>query len=139
MENLTKPRLAVLWDVEVGEPFTIVHKGREFTDLTLSQEGYVLGDVPIYVIFDAINDPDRVYKQVRLTEAELAICKALGAKWLTKSNRFALNAVHMWSQKPEERINGEFYGDDIWIGCVNGALMRSVHYGACICVEEAGK
>ena len=135
-----KPRLAVLWNVEVGEPFTIVHEGREFTDLTLSQEGYVFGDVPVYVIFDAINDPARVHKQVRLTEQELELCRMFEVKYLTRNvNSWC---VHMWHTRPSENEGGmgKYYAIDIReaseIGAVDARFFPSIEPGDCICVEE---
>lgn len=89
-------------------------------------------------IFDIINHPESIIRAPRMTEAELAICKAVGAKWVSRG-AFGTKSVVLWDEKPECFDDGTFGSTDtahklarMYTG------FESVHPGECICVEEAG-
>ncbi len=73
-----------------------------------------------------------------LTEPEIAIMQAMGAKWVSRDENRYDGSVDLWMEKP-------LYGDGMYNNtCENGlaatihnsALFTSVHPGECIEVEE---
>ena len=84
-----------------------------------------------------ISCPEDIIPSPMLTEPELAICKAVGAKWVSRDKES--DSVDLWGVKPiKERgfykVNGEYP-----IATVRDDLFPSVKPGDCICAEEAGE
>ena len=75
----------------------------------------------------------------RLTEQELAICKAVGAKWVSFDDTNE-DVVDIWTIKPETRMfdgKRHYYEQSTeHIACVNSYLFPSLKPGDCINVEE---
>ena len=74
----------------------------------------------------------------RLTAPEIAIMRAVGAKWVSRDENRYDGSVDLWMEKP-------LYGDGMYNNtCENGlaatihnsALFPSVHPGDCIDLEE---
>ena len=135
-----KPRLAEVLGVDVGEKFRVHPCSCYFW---IRPDGDQTSDKPglekvqeLGWILNAINHPENIIRAPRLTEAELAICKAVGAKWVSY-DRFAgehATEVTLWGREPKE-MNGR-YTDGEYIGHVYYRKFPSVHHGDCICVEE---
>lgn len=73
----------------------------------------------------------------RLTPAELAICKAVGAKWVSRDKDEYF--VILRSAEPVENGNGCFCtaeDSESWIADVGVGLFPSVKPGDCICVYD---
>lgn len=71
----------------------------------------------------------------RLTEKELAICKALEAKWVSRNDNG--NSVLLWGDKPSlEEGCGKYYYGAVMIADVCFWEFPSVRPGDCIYVEE---
>lgn len=73
----------------------------------------------------------------RLTPEELEICKALGAKWITRS----LESEHfcsLWSIKPSfDKIESHYFtGVEGYVATISSNKFPSVKPGDCINVEE---
>ena len=144
MEKKDKPRLAEVLGVEVGARFRI--KG-EASTYFLDKEGIMRFDSTheksVSGIYTAINHPESIIRAPRLTEPELAICKAVGAKWVSRDQQEPglddESHVVLWWGKPSLSDCGVYAnlsGDDT--GTLPASLFPSVHPGDCICVEEAG-
>ena len=67
----------------------------------------VQGDVVCW----AINHPESIIRVPRLTEKELAICKAHGAKWVSRG-ALGSKTVVLWDEKPECFDDGTFGSTD---------------------------
>ncbi len=145
MSESKKPRLAEVLGVEVGERFHIdsEYGGRE---IWIDKDGDVCtcGDGPLdpFDIFDAINHPESIIRNPRLTEPEIAICKAVGAKWVSK-NKYGARRVALWDAKPifDEGMFSITEDDEHSvtigvIGRISDVLFPSVKPGACISVDE---
>lgn len=77
-----------------------------------------------------------------LTKKEIAIMKAVGAKWVSRDtdDNGDDGIVELWDEKPN--YNSTFFfgnGDSVVLGRIAGSLFPSVHPGECICVEEVEK
>lgn len=136
----SKPRLAEVLGVEVGERF----KMGNFPELVyITEDGNIVstgsGAICSKWITDAINHPESIIRAPRLTEAELAICKAVGAKWVSMDNV----GIHadLWAEEPirNEKIFVQSPESRGAIASVRSCLFPSVGPGDCICVEEAGE
>ena len=83
------------------------------------------------------NDPALITRRPRLPPSELDICKAVGAKWVSRDTHDG-DTVELYTEKPERGDFGEYYSaDDEWIANIDSRLFPSVKPGDCICVEEA--
>ena len=152
MENLTKPRLAEVLGMEVGQKWRVECREESINsvEVYMNENGQLIGvpAVPAVVgasiLLTAINHPECIICTKRLTEPELAICKATGAKWVSMSRiTIGKPIVSLWDKKP--MFDGLFYfvpEDDEnnivegTIGTINQNLFPSVQPGDCICVEE---
>ena len=136
-----KPRLAEVLGVDVGERFLTPWFP---TQLYVSDDGDLIWDENDNVCFDGkllqyiINYPESIIRIPRLTEAELAICKYVGAKWVSKDKIRDDGGVSLWRKKPD-------YWDELYDSEESDALIATffdkdvfsnVHPGDCICVEE---
>lgn len=130
-----RPRLAELLGVEVDEVFTY-NRRRFFID----KKGVVrLKDVyPHHLldgafVYEMIEQPENIIKSNRLTDAELTICKSMGAKYVSKNADG--HSVELWEEKPEIDIHN-FYsipkGDSI--ASIEDRLFPSVKPKECISV-----
>lgn len=152
MENKDKPRLAEVLGVEVGEKFAVKMEGCTTDSLIIGDDGFLryadttIADVFSLVLCRAINCPDSIIRTPRLTEAELAICKAVGAKWVSRNENSEY--VMLWNAKPSTiydedegkcYTNGDGKSNAKHIASVRAELFQSVKPDDCICVEEAGK
>lgn len=83
-----------------------------------------------------LKELDELQFKKHLTESELAICKAAGAKWLTKDKKEGFHTVALWKNKPQLN-NGAFShkNDEFSIACFLENVFPSVANGDCICVE----
>lgn len=132
-----KPRLAEILGVEVGERFNIdgyFQNGNTRVAFWVTEKGCYETDPPktdnsSYALLDAINHPESIIRAPRLTEAELAICKAVGAKWVSKDERISQD-INLWESKPKKDEIGTFSGQ--WFGRIHGALFPSVRPGDCL-------
>lgn len=74
----------------------------------------------------------------QLTDSELAICRAVGAKWVTRDKWS--DAVLLWRSRPLRMGEKDiFYGDPDGrhdLGRVNASLFRSVQPGDCVEVPD---
>lgn len=87
----------------------------------------------------------RVEEPVRLEpelgQRELAICRAAGAKWVTRESKgspFGTGDVTLWEQQPTRSKNGVYNanGNFRGIAVMNASVFPSVYPGDCINVEE---
>ena len=138
MEQKDKPRLAKVLGVDVGEKFAIKGHAGDKAIFCVNEKGIMcwkgVGVDNVTAIFTAINHPELIIRTPHLTELELAICKAVGAKWVSRDKES--DSVDLWGVKPiKERgfykVNGEYP-----IATVRDDLFPSVKPGDCICVEE---
>lgn len=69
----------------------------------------------------------------RLTPKELEICRAIGAKWISKDGHKSCS-IQFWKEKPEKGDDGLYCG--IRLGFLPNYCFPSVKPGDCICVED---
>ncbi len=127
-----RPRLADVLGVEVGEEF-IIREGPVDYKCVINQNGEA--DLSYWKIGYAINHPESVIRSPHLTEAEIAIMRAVGAKWVSKSGRIDSRA-ELWDTKPEKLSDGTYivFGADP-IARIKAQLFPSVKLGDCILLE----
>ena len=70
-----------------------------------------------------------------LTEPELTICKAVGAKWATRDYSSDDPPVVLWANEPQRAI--KIYMGCDYIASVRPNLFPSLKPGDCVNVEEA--
>ena len=137
--NMDKPRICEMLGVEVGERFNVYGN---CLDWHVDEKGHVVSDDDKRcvddVIYLAINHPESIIRAPRLTEAEMAICKAVGGKWVSRDKEEVW--ARLWNAKPEFELDGLHYRSDeaFLLALVDGNMFPSVNCGDCICVEEAG-
>ena len=73
----------------------------------------------------------------KLTQREMEICKAIGAKWVSRDgkNCYTSDSVDAWTERPEAQIRGSFWtrsGVCTRLACFDGSLFPSVQNGECI-------
>ena len=68
----------------------------------------------------------------RLTDPEIAIMRAVGAKWVSLDTISIDEAVALWSDKPENDESGDFCSPLSVIAIVTADLFPSVKPGDCI-------
>lgn len=142
--KLPKPRLAEILGVEVGERFLLQREDGTKVQFWVTESGQYATNPPMmngssYMMIDAINNPALVIKPPKLTKPELAICKAVGAKWVTLDS--TPSDVCLWKHKP---VNTDPIGNVKWgsisgsgvIACIGKSLFPSVHPGDCIEVND---
>lgn len=75
-----------------------------------------------------------------LTPQELEICRAVGAKWITRDTFGKHPSICLWNGKPykDESANIYFVCHDkvMILASVDESIFRSIKPGDCICVEE---
>ena len=137
MSEPKKPRLAEVLGVEVGEKFTLRDGKEELSGLHVEEDGTIHdryeASVSGSIYSFLINHPESIIRAPRLTEPEIAICKAVGAKWVAREKDSAWVTLHL--EKPEQFQPGN-YGYRDYIGTLDENLFPSVALGACISVDE---
>lgn len=92
-----------------------------------------------------IEHPELIIHKKTLTEDEIALCKLIGAKWVSRNASapfWYIESVDFWDDKPEMHIIGKdeknYYGlkSAKNISFVPANIMPSINPGDCICVEE---
>lgn len=91
---------------------------------------------------EILNHPEKIIHLSKLTVVELAICKAAGAKWVSRDEHSA-HFVELWAEKPKKNDSGVFCLSDEGylpgegaIGHLKCELFPSVGLGECINVKE---
>lgn len=143
-----KPRLAEALGVEENETWRYpglfglyrIHSGvREYWD---NNNGWLSCDCEEDLI-KIIAHPESIIRAPRLTEAELAIMRDTGAKYVSRNaaeeGPDCEASVVLWWTKPVKTECGVYANNDGGdTGTLPASLFPSVHPGDCICVEEAG-
>ncbi len=140
-----KPRLAEVLGVEVGETFKVEGVSVRFfigeDGMPKIYDGDSGLDVEGMDIYKAINHPESIIRAPRLTEPEIAIMRAVGAKWVSMDkykDKFGRTYVELWGEKPNGEIEKVY---DLEGGSalakILPELFPSVHPGDCIGMEDA--
>ena len=136
------PRLAEILGVKVGESFMIPNNGGSVT-FEITENGKFKTDPPnmvgsTYLLLEAIERPEIIIRQSRITPEELAICKAVGAKWLCMDD--AGFKAELWNTKPSKTDKGIYvaFGVDP-MARLQPYVFPSLKPGDCINVEELMK
>ena len=129
-----KPRLAEVLGVEVGEHFRVGDVGCDFW---IEADGWPRSELfdrntSSKWVVNAINHPESIIRAPRLTESEIAIMRAVGAKWVSLDTSSMDEAVALWSDKPENDESGDFCSPLSVIAIVTAARFPSVKPGECI-------
>lgn len=138
-----KPRLAKILGVEVGEKFKIQENGGLST-FEVTADGYFKTDPPnqvgsTYLLLDAINRPEIIIHQPSLTPGELAICKTIGANWVSREgDPDKALPIFLWDEKPTN-VNGKYATGVGSLARVSVQFFPSLKPGDCINVEELMK
>ena len=130
-----KPRLAEVLGVDIGERFAFRDGDKELPGLYVDSDGYIWGNgycVSNFVLCSLINHPESIIRAPRLTEPEIAIMRAVGAKWVSLDTSSMDEAVALWSDKPENDESGDFCSPLSVIAIVTAARFPSVKPGECI-------
>ena len=140
MDKLDKPRLAEMLGVEEDEVWTYpgligpyrVHDGIRQYKVRKGNWCNCANEVDLAEI---INHPESIIRVPSLTEPELAICRAMGAKWVSRDDD--VRSVELWREKPRKTNSGIYVGEQSGsrIAMVNPSLFPSVEPGDCIEVE----
>ena len=135
-----KPRLAEVLGVEEDEEWTFpgrketfrVHDGyleSKTVNLPWSKYSY-------WQICDIINHPESIIRAPRLTDAEIAIMRAVGAKWVSWDTEGNVR-VDLWDVKPFKAFNEIYVAQGVDpIARVKVELFPSVKPGDCVEVPE---
>ena len=140
MDKKDKPRLAEVLGVEVGEHFRVGDVGCDFW---IEADGWPRSELfdrntSSKWVVNAINHPESIVRGPRLTEPEIAIMRAVGAKWVSRDKGF--DDVFLWLDKPEVSEDNEGYYLSSKLGnCITSIRVRlfpSVKPGECLeCLE----
>lgn len=138
-----KPRLCGLLNVDVGEPFKFSTPNREYGKAYIAEDGVIWTEtVTGYThkvggnsVCWIINHPQTIKKlppKPKLTEAEISICKAMGAKWVSR-DCMSIN-VELWTEKPEEEKNSRevWYQGTTMVAHVVATLFPSISPRDCV-------
>ena len=136
------PRLAEILGVNAGEKFQIPINGSIVT-FEITGDGHFETTPPnivgsTYLLLEAIERPEIIIRQSRITPEELAICKAVGAKWLCMDD--AGFKADLWNTKPSKTDKGIYvaFGVDP-MARLQPYVFPSLKPGDCINVEELMK
>lgn len=143
--NADKPRLAKILEVEVGEKFKIPINGGVVT-FEITENGKFKTDPPnmvgsTYMLLEAIERPEIIIHQTRLTPDELTICKALGAKWVSRDDEepsFSSMDVRFWKSMPSKGSRSYYTteSDSDAIALCDAYLFPSLKSGDLVNVED---
>lgn len=132
MENIDNPRLADVLGVRYAEDF-IIRTPNGDVQCVITADGVPNCDYP-FIIY-AINHPESVIREQRLTEPEIAIMKATGTKWASRNAGAAY--VDLWADGPYlATTDNRFYSRNGLIARVHSTRMPSVGPGGCLRLEE---
>ena len=142
-----KPRLAEALGVEVGQKWRVVCPEEDINsvEVWLNEKGHLIGETLVagsVILCAAINHPESIIRAPRLTEPEIAIMRAVGAKWVSRNINNGVDcvvncaAVYLWKEKPSSSI-GLYFADGGPIATVNDPdLFPSVKPGDLIEYEK---
>lgn len=138
-----KPRVAELLGVEVGQKWRVVcpEEGVDSGEIWLNEKGYPINHPASYgivLLCTALNHPESIIKSPHLAEPEIAVCKAIGAKWVSHDSTG--DSVDLWLNKPVKH-NGMFSigdEDEEALAVIADILFPSVRPGDLIEVPERG-
>lgn len=145
MEKENKPRMAEVLGVEVGEKFRVVNVAQGFNEGQFSinisgdlvERGSPAASRTPALCF-AINHPESIVRLPRLTEPEIAIMRAVGAKWVSLDDTESIEYVYLWDYKPIfSDTNCEFGWDNgrPSVAQVLKNLFPSVEPGDCLSID----
>ncbi len=108
-ESSDKPRLAEVLGVEVGQKWRVVcpEEDIDSVEVWLNEKGHLIGETLVagsVILCAAINHPESIIRAPRLTEPEIAIMRAVGARWASRDDNWDDGSVDLWGAKP-------LYGD----------------------------
>ncbi len=90
------------------------------------------------IIGNIYDNPKRIIRAPRLTELEIAIMRAVGAKWVSRDEGF--DDVFLWSDKPKVSEDNEGYYLSSKLGncitSIRARLFPSVNPGECVEMGE---
>lgn len=140
-----KPRLCEVLGVDVGERFRVCTGiDGELPVFYIDNDGSLCQavngtrNIGIFWLVLAINHPEKIVRQSRLTPEEVQRCKAFGAKWvgrLTGSPPEDFWAM-LFSERPRMGEDGPVPEKETYIGAVRPELFPSVGLGDLIQVED---
>lgn len=146
MEKENKPRLAEVLGVEVGERFTneeLTGKYRRYFWIDeygepRPSDSFDEHTDSMFWILRSINHPESIIRAPRLTEPEIAIMRAVGAKWVSLDDTESIEYVYLWDYKPIfSDTNCEFGWDNgrPSVAQVLKSLFPSVEPGDCLSID----
>ncbi len=128
-----RPRLAEVLGVEVGEKFQVSGwedgNGGYWIDENGDIDNTTHAGISIIMLVDIINDPELIIRAPHLTEPEIAIMRAVGAKWVSFDTNSIDESVMLWSDKPDKDRNGIFSSPISVLAAVAEELFPSVKPG----------
>lgn len=143
-----KPHLAEILGVEVGEQFTFDYPNRQYRSAYISEDGIMWTVSPDGVQKNKIgatamcwliNHLDSLKRLPKLNEQEIAICKAVGATWVSRDEGDT-EFVRAWNVKPAAYcIDKTVYMANISpykVVRLDASLFPSVKPGDCIEVPK---
>lgn len=141
----TKPRLAEVLGVEVGEHFSISGHANNESVFVVDTNGFLHWNTYCVdsgeALYTAINQPESIIRAPRLTEEEFERCRVYGAKWVSRDDITDGSRIGLYREKPV-KIGNSFFAENagtMIVSVWDESLFPSVHPGDCICVEEAGR
>ncbi len=128
-----KPRLAEVLGVEVGERFRVGDVGCDFW---IEADGWPRSELfdrnaSAKWVVNAINHPESIIRLPLLTEPEIAIMRAMGAKWVSRDKNGT--CANLWESEPHLTADG--YAKAKMIANVFRGRFPSVKPGDCFCAE----
>ncbi len=138
-----KPRLADVLGVKVRQKWRVVcpEENIDSVEVWLNEKGHLIGETLVagsVILCAAINHPESIIRAPRLTEPEIAIMRAVGAKWVSRDEGF--DDVFLWSDRPRRSDDNKGYylssklGDRIT--SIRAQLFPSVKPGECIGLDK---
>lgn len=140
MDKQDKPRLAEVLGVDIGERFAFRDGDKELPGLYVDSDGYIWGNgycVSNFVLCSLINHPESIIRAPRLTEPEIAIMRAVGAKWVSRDERIN-GFCDLWENKPSvcEGLYANRDKETVPLASVKSRLFPTVKPGDCVEVAE---
>lgn len=137
-----KPRICDVLGVEVGEEFTFPYPNRTYDRVFVKENGQIwervdrtgnthkLGGAAVCWL---INHTDSIRKYHMLTEKETEMCRAIGAKWVSRGTAADIDVcfVKLWTEKPE-LCKSQYFHMGGYVGKIVVDLFPSVCPGACL-------
>lgn len=135
-----KPRLCEVLGVDVGERFRVRDGEKALGPLSIALTGDVIAGsiIPRDVVFaltEAINHPEKIEREPRLTDKERDICRILGVKWVSRD--VGSDQTDLWCMETEADEDNFPRQVRRYIGHINKSYFPSVRPGHLILVEDA--